>query len=233
MTYGVAQALLMVWSKAPYHLMEFKLMRHAVTARLALAAVGLFVLGCSPEASTAPLTSASAPAPAALLGLPTAPLLSSGSTVSVPVVRRTQALASDITTTKTIGALGGVIAIPEAGLVVTFLPGAVLANTPIVVTAYAGSFVSYGFGPHIDHFLAPVIVTQNMSMTTSNDPSATLYGAFTPNGQADLSSDGSAVVSELLGVRLLQAPLLGQLPILTASFVVQHFSGYILASGRQ
>lgn len=209
-------------------------MRSAFTLRLAVAALGLAVLGCSPEATTAPLTNAAPPPAAALLGLPlpSIPLLSGGKRDTVHVVRRKSPLQRDITVTKTIGALGGTIAIPDAGLVVTFLPAAVLGNTRITVTAYAGSFVSYGFGPHGIHFLAPVVVTQDIAMTTAADGSvSTFYGAYTPDGQSDILANGTALVSELLNVKLLSLPLLGKLHILSGSFTIQHFSGYILASG--
>lgn len=194
--------------------------------RTAVAALGLFALGCSPDSATAP---ANPPAPSALLGLTSGSLLSSG-VQTVPMIRRQQPLASDITVTRNIGPLGGAIAIPGAGLVVTFLPGAVLASTPITVTAFAGSYVAYGFGPHGLKFLAPVVVSQDMSMTAVTDRNATLYGGYTPDGQSNLSASGEAVVSELLNVKLTTVPILGQLHLIS-SFTVQHFSGYILAGG--
>lgn len=194
-----------------------------------IAVLGLLALGCSPDRATGP-ADAPVPAPSSLLGLTSGSLLSP-STVTVPMVRRLEPLASDITVTRTIGPLGGVIAIPQAGLVVTFLPGAVLSNTSITATAYAGSYVSYGFGPHGLKFLTPVLVSQDLSMTTVTDPGAVLYGGYTPDGQKDLLQNGTAIVSELLSVRLTLINILGKAH-LTSLFTIQHFSGYILAGGR-
>src|SRR5262249_35208534 len=78
------------------------------------------------------------------------------SLVRVPVVTRSSALPPDVPVTQTIGTAGGTIAMPQADLTITFAPGAVTSNTPITVTAYAGTALAFGFGPHGLVFKAPV-----------------------------------------------------------------------------
>lgn len=195
--------------------------------RVALVGMGLFALGCSPDGTVAP--AADRPTPSATVNLALGSALPSPT--AVQMVRRSSPLPNDLTITRTIGPEGGLISIPGAGLIVAFSPGAVLGPTPITVTAYAGWYVAYGFGPHGLRFLAPVVVSQDMSMTTADASDAgTLFGGYTPDGVNTLASDGAAVVTETLRVRLTTIPVLGQ-PHLFSSFVVQHFSGYILAGG--
>lgn len=185
--------------------------------------------GCSPERAVAPTSEA----PAMNAAASVAP----AATETVPVVARISPLTRDISVTQSIGLLGGIIRIPEAGVTVSFPVAAVLQTTQITVTAYEGRLVAYGFAPHGIRFLLPVTVTQDMSMTTLGDSPAsraTLQGAYTPNGVADIDeAHGLAKVTELLDVTTLIKDLLGVLHIYTASFSIQHFSGYILSGGRR
>ena len=155
----------------------------------------------------------------------------------VPVVERTKALAKDVTVTKTIDVNGGDMDIGEAGLKVHFPKGALSAKTTITATAYAGKYVSYGFAPHGLQFNVPVTVTQQMDNTNlKNNAIAILLvqGAYMPDGQADILSDGSAIVSELLPTTITLSVDLDHLKdVKSAVFPIQHFSGYILSGGRR
>ncbi|MGI8508819.1 MAG: hypothetical protein ACR2MQ_05795 [Gemmatimonadaceae bacterium] len=211
-------------------------MRRKYFVRSTLTGLGLAILGvgCAPEAATAPQVTA---APSLLTTL--SPVVSLVPTVLnkilVPVVSRRTALSHDITVTKDIGPDGGTLKIDEAGLTVKFAPGAVPQITSITATAYAGHLVSYGFGPHGIHFAAPVTIVQDASKTTVNENlvgASTLFGAYTPDGPSDITADGRALVSELRGTQSTVGTLLGRKQVQTVSFVIEHFSGYILMGGR-
>jgi hypothetical protein len=185
---------------------------------MAVAAAGAILLtSCaSPDSPVAPL---SAPAPSAgasnsLLGL---------TATTVTPLQRTQPLATSLTTSAYIGALGGKVAIPGAGITVVVPPLALTSTKLVTVTALAGSNVAYEFEPHGTTFLVPLVVTQDLRNTQAKsggliNPLSLFVGYF-PNDQNVLS------VTELLNVSL---NLLNQ----TAVFSVTHFSGYIVASGR-
>jgi hypothetical protein len=149
-----------------------------------------------------------------------------------PVVQRQYPLDHSITVTGVIGAAGGSISIEEAGLKVTFARGAVRVPTVITVTADAGSAVSYEFGPHGIQFSAPVTIQQDMSLTTLvNKPGAasSIRGGYTANGLSDIVGGLLARVAELLNATTttVVGPD-GTVHLGTSSFIIKHFSGYIL-----
>ncbi|HEX5409336.1 MAG TPA: hypothetical protein VFW89_06160 [Gemmatimonadaceae bacterium] len=145
----------------------------------------------------------------------------------VVVLQRTVALSNDVTASRTIGLLGGVIALPSAGLSFVVPPGAVLRNTKITVTAPAGKLVAYTFAPHGLKFLVPAIATVDLRNTTAYGNSTLLSilqaGYFTDD-LSGAQQTGLETVQDLLAVQV----RLGT----TAVFTVPHFSGYLLASGH-
>jgi hypothetical protein len=219
--------------------------------------VALIATGCTPEnlsGPQAPLTPPNAAITAPAVASPTTPgananllggvLQLAGTVVQTtvqtvdnllyPVVQRQQPLAHPITVTKTIGTAGGSISIPTAGLTITFARGAVLTSTPITVTADSGRAVSYEFGPHGMQFYAPVTITQDMSLTTLvNNPGAAsgIQGGYTANGLQDIVNGLLAHVAELLNATTtIVIGRNGQAHLGTSSFIIKHFSGYILIS---
>jgi len=185
---------------------------------LAIAAAGAIVInGCgshdSPVAPQNPIAP-TAEASSSLLGL---------STTTVTPLQRTKPLAKNLSASAYIGALGGSLSIPGAGLTVVVPPLALTSTKLVTVTALAGSNVAYEFEPHGTKFLVPLVVTQNLSNTQAKtggliNPLSLFVGYF-PDDTNLLS------VTELLNVNV---NLLNQ----TAVFTVTHFSGYIVASGR-
>jgi hypothetical protein len=132
-----------------------------------------------------------------------------------------------ITTSATIGAFGGTLALPGAGLTVVVPPFAVTSPTKITVTAVAGNQVAYQFDPHGTQFLVPLVVTQSLIGTSALSggllPQPLVAGYFA--SLSDLNTlDGTALVSELLSTSV-------SLLTKTAVFPVFHFSGYLVASG--
>jgi hypothetical protein len=152
-----------------------------------------------------------------------------------PAIGRKKALKTDVTVTKVIGAKGGTISIKQAGLTVTFAPGALLQDTRITATANSGSLVSYDFGPHGTQFHAPVTITQDMRQTVIDrklEQADSLFGGYMPNGIADISGDSVNVSEVHKSDTKIGTDWLGRKVMTTSSFIVSHFSGYILISGR-
>ncbi|MFI5239160.1 MAG: hypothetical protein ACHQQP_05070, partial [Gemmatimonadales bacterium] len=107
-------------------------------------------------------------------------------------------------------------------------------TTRITVTADSGRAVSYEFGPHGTQFYAPVTIQQDMSVTTLADrPDAApgIRGGYTANGLADIINGLLARVAEILdATTTIVTGRDGRAHLGTTSFVVKHFSGYILIS---
>jgi len=195
-------------------------------------------IAAAPAATTsdvAPGASGSVGLLGAVLQAPTALVQTINQVVSsilYPVVQRQVALPKPITVTRMIGVGGGAISIPQAGMSITFAPGALLMATSITVTADSGKAVSYEFGPHGTQFHAPVTIAQDMSLTTlADDPSSasSIQGGYTPNGLGDIVNGLLARVAELLKATttIVIGPD-GEQHLGTSSFIVKHFSGYIL-----
>jgi hypothetical protein len=172
--------------------------------------------GCGQDA-TAPAAS-SLKAMASLLGSP----------ATVAVITRNVPLAAPISASATIGALGGVINLPGAGLKVVVPALAVTSPTRLTVTALAGSQVAYEFEPHGTRFLVPLIATQNLVGTSALNggllPAPLFTGYF--SSVSDLNPlNGTGLVSELLGTSV-------SLLTKTAVFPIPHFSGWLIATGK-
>jgi hypothetical protein len=220
------------------------------------AGIAILAVGCTPEnisAPQAPLSPPSATVTAPALTAPTASgslnllggvvsltgavvqtVTNTVSSLLYPVVQRKVALPAPITVTRTIGYYGGSISIPAAGMSITFARGAVRSNTQITVTADAGRAISYEFGPHGTTFYAPVTIRQDMSMTTLADnvgAASSIHGGYTADGLLDIVNGLLAKVAEILNATttIITGPD-GQQHLGTSSFVVKHFSGYILIS---
>lgn len=181
---------------------------------LALAAIG--VAGCSADSITAP-AKIDADASAGLVG----DLL--GGLIKKDVLERSRPLSRDYTVSKTIGKAGGTIAIPEAGLTVTFPSGAVSSNTQITVKALAGDLVAYEFGPHGIRFAKPLTIKQDLRVTEwSLLQLKVLFGGYYADESHLNENNGTVLLTELLKGVLV--PLSKEF-----SFKVDHFSGYVVA----
>lgn len=193
---------------------------NASLRRLAAMAFGLVVVAsCSPE-STAPVPRAIAPT-----AEPSSDLLGTiTSIVTMDGLQRTTPLAVPITVRRTIGAEGGTIAIPQAGVSVTVPRGALAKATTITMTARAGTLVAYDFAPHGITFAKPLVFTQQLGGTNASLLTAPLLrlGYYK---DASLLTKTGALVSELLG---------GVVNVASWTFTssIHHFSGYIVTCGR-
>jgi len=163
----------------------------------------------------APASTAAASAPELLLkGIITEPTAVTG-------LKRTTPLATSVSASAYIGPLGGAILVPGTGLTVVVPPLALSSKQLITITALPGSAVAYEFAPHGLKFPVPLVATQKLSSTDAGtgllDPKLLFVGYFADQTQPN-------IVSELLNVGVSAG---------TAVFPIWHFSGYIVASGRE
>jgi hypothetical protein len=188
-------------------------------AALAFGALALVSCGTDqPTAVSRPAPSVSGAPSASLLGTLTSLLTMNG-------LQRTTPLAAPITVSKSIGAEGGTLTIPQAGVTVVVPKGALAQATTITMTARAGSLVAYDFAPHGITFAKPLAFSQQLKGTNAS----LLTAPFLQLGyysDASLLTKTGALVSQLLG---------GTLNTLTWTFTapIPHFSGYSVTCGRR
>lgn len=192
-------------------------LRHFVTLSAAVVAA-VVATACSTESPVAPQSTPTQVAPTSAPSQSLSTLLSTPIAMH-PLLRR-NALPSDITVSRTIGILGGTLAIPSAGVVVVVPPLAVTTPTNFSMTARSGSAVAYDFAPHGIRFAVPLVMTQNL---TTMQGGAALLGSLQLGYYADPNHITS--ISELLNVNL---DLLHTVGVST----IWHFSGYMFATGR-
>ena len=151
-------------------------------------------------------------------------LLGLGSPTEVTPLLRNAPLAQSLSASATVGPLGGTLSLPGAGLLFVIPPLALSSRQTITVTAVAGSNVAYEFAPHGLKFNLPLVVTQNLGATQAGKNGLvnplSLFAGYFPDSTKPTS------ITESLNVNV---NLLNQV----ATFTVWHFSGYILASGRE
>ena len=141
-----------------------------------------------------------------------------------PITRNTP-LANDVSWSFTVGSGGATSSNSTVGLTILVPAGAVSAPTTITVTALKGAAVAYSFAPHGLQFGRKVTLTQKLQGTSvGSQLLPQLTGAYFANDE-DLLGNGLALVSEIL------TGLLNPLAK-TFSFPIEHFSGYLVASGR-
>jgi hypothetical protein len=171
-------------------------------------------------------------------------------TGEVFVLQRTTPLAADVVASKRIGRRGGVIVIPEAGFTFIVPEGALDRDVLISATAVKGDDVDYQFGPHGLRFDRKVQIIQRLEGTNAYqnklvqrelfaayyaDPSqrdgASEAGTTSPGSRGGDDDDGdgdehTATVEEAIPVTINRARTM-------LAFKVEHFSGYLVASGRK
>ena len=138
-------------------------------------------------------------------------------------------LSTPVSVTKTIGATGGTISIPQTGLTISFPAGAVPAPIDITITADA-DYVAYKMDPAGTQFLAPVTVTQSLPFTElDNRPlSGPVFAAYIADDNLSLSAN--VPVKELEPSQTIFSPLAPLIPVAQV-WIIRHFSRYMLASG--
>jgi hypothetical protein len=189
--------------------------RPLFTVLVVASSLGLAV-SCSNDSPTTPAAPPTSTQPGANTTLLDNP-------ITIAVLQRTSPLATNEVVQKRIGILGGTLVLPNAGLTIVVPALAVTSPVTITATALAGSNVAYELEPHGLRFLAPVVMTQDLSETEARlggtvNP-LSLYLGYFPNS-SDITS-----VTELLSLQV-------NLPLQISTGLIWHFSGYALSSGR-
>jgi hypothetical protein len=140
-------------------------------------------------------------------------------------VTRTLSLERDITWSFVAGPEGAVSSNSRVGLTISVPRGALTTTKVITVTALAGAPIAYTFQPHGLVFQRPVTLRQSLSGTSGYGARDVLAGAYFKTDRLVLNENGLAEISELL-------PAQTNFFTKTVTFQIEHFSGYILASGR-
>jgi hypothetical protein len=146
-------------------------------------------------------------------------------------LHRTVPLDHDVSASVTIvGNAGGVLRLPEAGLLVT-VPAHALptdATTTITVTAVAGDAVAYEFEPHGIVFDRPLAATQELSATTWSEHTGrqSLQAAYFASGSDLDVAGGTALVSQLFPTDVVAT---GK----RLHWDIPHFSGYVIVTGKK
>jgi hypothetical protein len=143
---------------------------------------------------------------------------------TVDVAVRLSPLSRDVTVSKVIGTAGGTISIPEAGVKLVVPAGAVSSNVNFTMTALRGPLIAYEFGPHGTNFNVPVQVEQQTGGLLILGGDSLTAGYFTD--RADLEND------ETVGDLAEENPVTQDAARAVLRFNVNHFSGYLVASGR-
>jgi len=138
------------------------------------------------------------------------------------VLKRTIPLDADESVTRTIGPLGGTIALPGAGLTLTFPPLALRQPTAITLLAPAGDLVGYHFEPHGLEFRVPVLAVQHLDGTEV----PLLEGLLGIGLYAGYFEDELAPVVHVLETLPLHPVGTGGAGV----FHLTHFSGYVIAT---
>lgn len=151
---------------------------------------------------------------------------------TVFVLKRLAPLALDISASAEIGPDGGTLRIADAGVVVDFPAGAVATPTTVTMTAKSGWDVAYEFEPHGITFAVPVVVTQQINGTLAQKHPKlvpTLQGTY-----FGTSLDSSFVDPYKLFARAVESRhATYDASTRALRFTVEHFSGYLVSSGRQ
>ena len=180
-------------------------------ARFSLIAATLLTWACG-DPATAPI--------AEEMSRPSLAESEAGSVAApVAVLERRVALAEEERVSRTIGLLGGVVVLPEAGLSVLVPPGALTAPTTITVIAPAGRLVGYHFLPEGQSFSLPLVVRQSLLGTEA----VSALGSGQHLVAAHFDGELTPVVDAL---ELLTLDVLGPLGV----FRVEHFSGYVIGT---
>ena len=143
---------------------------------------------------------------------------------TVDVAVRLSPLPNDVSVSKVIGTAGGTISIPEAGVKLIVPAGAVSSNVNFTMTALRGPLIAYEFGPHGTVFNVPVQVEQATSGLFVIGDDALTAGYFT--NRADLENE------DTVGDLAEENPVTKDTGRSVLRFNVNHFSGYLVASGR-
>jgi hypothetical protein len=130
-----------------------------------------------------------------------------------------------------VGPDGATLSLPGADFSISIPAGALSAPTAITIVSRAGSYVVYDMLPHGLHFAVPVTAIQGLSTVAGYGTSASnnIRSAYLSQANEQVAFDGSVSPVELEAATTYYY---GVQPVAeTHSWIVNHFSRYILISG--
>lgn len=150
-----------------------------------------------------------------------------GLLTDVTAILRGTPVSQPIVVSQTFTRSGGELRIPSVGFSLQVPEGAIPGATlTITVTALPGNAVAYDFAPHGTQFRRPLTFRQDLRGTNGLlglliRPN--LVGGYFRNNSQVNTINGSALVNETLPLRMEGS---------TATFQINHFSGYLVSTGR-
>lgn len=196
----------------------------------ALAVAAAVGAGCSEVSAPVALEEQQGPS-RGLIGDLTGTILAAPAEVSV--LERTSPLTRDITASAEIGKNGGTIEIREAGLKFivpsnALVPPSRQKSVTITVTALQGNEVAYTFEPHGLNFREPVRIEQELKGTTADADRSILAGVEGAYFSSLEDLDPLRALAQVSEFRPTSVDVTGS----KIKFTVDHFSGYLIATGR-
>ena len=137
----------------------------------------------------------------------------------------------DQTVSAVVGPDGATLSLPGADFSMNIPAGALSAPTTITIVSRAGSYVVYDMLPHGLRFAVPVTAVQGLSTVAGYGISASnsVRSAYLSQANEQVAFDGSVSPVELEAATTYYY---GVQPVAeTHSWIVNHFSRYILISG--
>jgi hypothetical protein len=137
----------------------------------------------------------------------------------------------DQTVSAVVGPDGATLSLPGADFSMNIPAGALSAPTAITIVSRAGSYVVYDMLPHGLRFAVPVTAVQGLSTISGYGTSASgsVRSAYLSRANEQVAFDGSASPVELEAGTTYYY---GAQPVAeTQSWIVNHFSRYMLISG--
>ena len=137
----------------------------------------------------------------------------------------------DQTVSAVVGPDGATLSLPGADFSMNIPAGALSAPTAITIVSRAGSYVVYDMLPHGLRFAVPVTAVQGLSTVAGYGISASnsVRSAYLSQANEQVAFDGSVSPVELEAATTYYY---GVQPVAeTHSWIVNHFSRYILISG--
>jgi hypothetical protein len=152
--------------------------------------------------------------------------------IEVGVLQRNVPLILPVQSSAVIGKDGGRIELPGTGLRVDFPTHAVRGNTRITITALPGTAVAYVFEPHGLVFRQPIQVRQTFKGTSAegnHEIRESLEGAYFP----ELGLEGLTLLKSGVAKVVETRPTFVDVNGSGLRFPVEHFSGYLVSTGRR
>lgn len=202
---------------------------HHAFRNLALAVSAAAVISCGDYAGITSPSQPKLPPPTRIVGASFA--FVTGGSVAKAMKWAPSHSKVDQTVSAMVGPDGATLSLPGADFSMNIPAGALNAPTAITIVSRAGSYVVYDMLPHGLRFAVPVTAVQGLSTVAGYGTSASnsVRSAYLSQANEQVAFDGSVSPVELEAATTYYY---GVQPVAeTHSWIVNHFSRYILISG--